>query len=49
MKKRVAAAAVRLRLVERQIRIGDQLVDAGAVLRRDRDPGAGAEHAPADR
>ncbi len=39
----VAAAAVGFRLVEREIGIGDQLVDACAVGRRDGDAGAAAD------
>ena len=39
----VGAAAVGLGLVEREIGVGDQLVDVGAVVRRDGDAGAAAE------
>ena len=39
----IVAAAVGFRLVERKIGVGDQLVDIGAVVRRDRDAGAAAD------
>ena len=39
----IGAPAGRLRLVEREVGIGDQLVDALAVVGRDRDAGAAAD------
>ena len=45
------AAAVGLRLIEREISVGDQLIDGHPVVRGDRDAGAAADvqHVISDR
>src|SRR5262249_24617231 len=42
-KKAARAAAVRFGLVQREISVGEQLIDGGAVIGRNRDAGAAAD------